>query len=356
MLETLSTHQGLPAEAVYINFRNILDNIPSAYMVMDRDLHIVYANPAYLNYVERSLDDVLGQYIFDCFPEDEKRVNAVKERFLKTLEGKVTLLDRQYFQFTHADGSTSEKCWQCVQTPYYGAHGKVSYIIQHADDITTAEELRQKYEMIAREMDHRVKNTFSVVQAVASLAGQGAADIDEFREQFNSRLTAMSRTHSALCHKDWNGLLLSEIMKNELEQYGGVPSDRICMKGPDILLGPKSSQDASMIIHELATNAAKYGCFSRPEGRLGLSWWTERSTQTLIVEWAETGMSGITEPESKGFGTQLTELMPTIEVERIYRDEGLLVRTSVPLAIATRNPFKRSRLRRAGLPRMQRAN
>ena len=160
------------------------------------------------------------------------------------------------------------------------------------------------------------------------------------REQFSSRLNAMSRTYSALSNTNWDGLLLSDIFEHELEQYGGVGSDRIKMTGPEVLLGPKSSQDGSMIIHELATNAAKYGCFSDPNGRLHVSWQVDLSAQTLAVEWSETGLSGITEPTQTGFGTQLTDFMPNIKVERVYRDEGLLVRTVVPLPIAARSALR----------------
>ncbi len=340
MLEMVLTHKGLPPEAVYLNFRKLLDNIPSAYMVMDRNLHIVYANPAYMQTVERNLSEILGKHIFASFPDTEERMQTVEAKFLETLKGEITRLERQYFLLTRSDGSTSEKCWQCVQTPYYGADGEVAYIIQNAEDITDAEALRKKNLMIAAELDHRVKNLFSVVQAVASLAGQGSRDIDEFREQFSSRLNAMSRTYSALSNTNWDGLLLSDIFEHELEQYGGVGSERIKMTGPEVLLGPKSSQDGSMIIHELATNAAKYGCFSDPNGRLHVSWRVDMSAQTLAVEWSETGLSGITEPTQTGFGTQLTDFMPNIKVERVYRDEGLLVSTVVPLPIPARSALR----------------
>ncbi len=337
MLDQLWTHKGLPAESVFLNFRKLLDNILTPYMVMDTELIIIYANDAYLQTVERSLNDIVGRYIFDSFPDSDERVAEVRATFLETLDGQPTKLERQFFEFEHADGTSSTKCWQCVQTPYYGPDGDVIYIIQHAEDVTAAVALEQKNDMVARELDHRVKNMFAVVQSVAALSSQRAETADDFREDFIARLAAMSRTYDALSSADWNGLQLSEIFRAELDQYGGAPSTRIGLSGPDIRFGPRASQDASMVFHELATNAAKYGCFSTATGRLDISWHIDRAANKLEIEWAESGMSGITEPVELGFGSQLTNFMPTVSVERIYRPEGLVVRASMDLP-AVRQP------------------
>lgn len=333
MLQELATHQGLPPESVFLNFRKLLDNILTPYMVMTPDLVIIYANNAYLQSVERELEDILGRYIFDCFPDSEERVRSVRAEFLKTLDGVTTRLDRQFFALEQADGETVTKCWQCVQTPYFDAAGEVMYIVQHAEDVTEAVKLESKNEMIAKELDHRVKNIFAVVQSVAALSGQRAGSSEDFREDFSNRLVAMSRTYEALSRTDWSGLLLEDIFKAELRQYADVPSDRVSISGPEIRFAPKASQDASLYIHELATNAAKYGCFSSPEGKLDISWKKDPDTNLLVLEWSESGLSGIKAPTELGFGSQIPNFMPNIEVERIFRDEGVLVRTTVPISI-----------------------
>ncbi|WP_300379472.1 HWE histidine kinase domain-containing protein [Henriciella sp.] len=333
MPHRLPTHQYLPEEAAFLNFRTLVDGMPTPYMVMDARLVIVYANLAYLDSVERALEDIVGRYIFDAFPDTEERIKGVREKFLNVLNGRTTHLDVQNYQHVHADGRVSTKTWQCVQTPYYGPDGRVIYIVQHADDITEASMLRSKNELISRELDHRVKNMFSVVMAVANLASHGAEDVQTFREEFCARIMSMDRTHAALQNVSWAGLSLHSILESELQQYGGPGSSRISTGGPRIQLNARTSQDCSLFIHELATNAAKYGCFSQPGGQLAVSWALDTATERLEIVWQETGLQGVSAPDHAGFGTQLGDFIPDMEVQRTYHDTGLEVRISLPRSV-----------------------
>lgn len=334
MPESLMTHQGLPEEAVHLNFRKLFDKILTPYMVMDRRLHIVYANPAYLEMVERKLEDIIGRYVFDNFPDTEERVEVIRSALVRTLNGETTHMERQHYHFESPDGSTRTRCWQCTQTPYYNDDGQVAYIIHHAEDVAEAVELERRNQLIARELDHRVKNMFSVIQATASLASQNVTDISEFRDSFISRLMAMSRSYNQLRHSDWEGVPLRDIFEDELEPYGGLRSSRISVEGPHVLFNAKVVQTAYMFVHELATNAAKYGCFSTPEGRLHISWRREEGGPGMFISWTETGLSGVTAPETTGFGTQLADFMPNMKIKRDYRDEGLHVEVYLPMTLA----------------------
>lgn len=232
MPHRLSTHQALPEEALHLNFRNLVDGMLTPYMVMDARLAIVYANAAYLESVERRLEDIAGRYIFEAFPDTEERISNVRRKFLDVLNGHTTRLDVQNYQHIRRDGSISSKTWQCVQTPYYGPDGSVAYIVQHAEDITEASSLRNKNEMISRELDHRVKNMFSVIMAVANLASQGADNVQTFREEFCARIMSMDRTHAALQGTSWTGLSLGDIIEAELRQYGGTSAPNIHVAAP----------------------------------------------------------------------------------------------------------------------------
>jgi PAS domain S-box-containing protein len=322
-------------EARGLNFQHLFDTMLTPYMIMDRDLVIVYANAAYLQNVERSLDELVGKYIFDAFPDTEERVAPVRDAFLRTGNGETTQLERQYYHFTHADGTTSTKCWQCLQTPYIDGDGQVSYIVQNSEDITEADALRQRNEVIAKELDHRVKNLFSIIQAVAALAGHTAETVDEFRTDFSGRIMSMSRTHNSLASGEWEGMLLSDVFENELEQYGGASSPRISFSGPALTLGTKATQDASMIIHEYATNAAKYGALAGDRGRLDISWAVKDTD--LVVDWHESGLVGIKQPNRIGFGSQLTQFMPNVSETRDYREDGLRLTLRVPLPVVERS-------------------
>lgn len=331
MFDQLRTHRGLPAESAHLNFRTLLDGIETGFMVMDRDLVIVYANAAYLSSVERNLDDIVGRYVFDVFPDNEDRVASVRRKFLDVLDGKTTRLDRQKFTLRHPDGTVSTKCWQCSQTPYYDGVGNVRYIVQQSDDITEQEMLRERSEMMSRELDHRVKNLFSVIQAVAALSGHRAESIKEFREEFSARIGAMGRTHDRLREGNWQGLSLKGIAHDGLDQFCGRKHDRVSITGPDVQLSPRGAQHASLLVHELATNAAKYGCFSVPDGRLDIIIRPTGDPHLVEVDWIESGVSGVIPPSRTGFGTQLTEFMPNLICRRDYKDGGLHVRMTARL-------------------------
>lgn len=321
-----------PENTAHVDFRQLVDGMPTPYMVMDRRLRMIYGNTAYLETVERTLGQISGRYIFDVFPDTPERVASVRETFLRTLDGVVTLLDRQDFHFEHADGTVTTKCWQCVQTPYFDGAGNVIYIIQHAEDITESEKLRRKSEAISLELDHRVKNVFAVVQAVAALAGENCSSVQDFKSDFEARIVAMGRTHDSLSRTDWVGLSLREILAASIAQYGGLSGGRAAFHGRDAMLPPRASQLASLLGHEFATNAAKYGCFRHPGGRLDITCWPDPARKQLKVEWKESGMSGIRPPETSGFGTRLETFMPNVSIEREFEDDGIriTIRTTLP--------------------------
>lgn len=322
----LSTHEGLPPDSVFLNFRKLLDNILTPYMVMDPDLVIIYANKAYLDSVERSLDEIAGKYIFESFPDGDDRMARARDTFLKTLDGEPTRLERQFFEHEHADGTVSTKCWQYVQTPYFGSDDEVLYIVQQAEDITEAVALERRNELIAQELDHRVKNIFAVIQAVAMLSGERAESVDDFRDEFAARLAAMSRTHDQLRANSWDGLGLKDVIGDALEQFCGAESPRVRISGPEVRLSPRGAQHASLLVHELATNAAKYGCLSVEDGELQITITPGDDPHTLMVDWKETGLKGLKTPEREGFGTQLVKFMPNLKMQRIYEENGLLLK------------------------------
>ncbi|WP_169711730.1 sensor histidine kinase [Henriciella litoralis] len=335
MPHRLKTPTAWPAETNALDFRHLVDSMITPYMVLDRNLSLVYGNDAYLRATDLELEEIVGKYVFDVFPDSPDRVAEIRREFLKTLDGEVTRLDKHYVNLQHEDGTSSVRCWHCIQTPYFNDKGEVTHIVQYAEDITRADALTRRNDVIAKELDHRVKNMFAVIQAVAALAGHATETADEFRADFSARILSMSRTYSKLSNGEWQGLSLNEIIEGELEQYGGSTSPRISFNGPSIQLGLKATQDASMIIHESATNAAKYGALKSPDGRLDIDW--EIKDGELVVNWRESGLTGIKEPDRVGFGSQLTQFMPNVRETRDYRDDGLRITVWVPLSVAIRD-------------------
>lgn len=319
-----------------LDFKCVFDGISDSYMIMDHDLKIVYANTAYLTSTQRTLNEIVGRYVFDAFPDTEERVAEVLVEFNGALEGEVTYLKDQYFELDHTDGTRQTHCWRAVQTPYFSRDGTVKFVVQHAEDVTEQKKLEERNRVMSNELDHRVKNMFAIIQSIAELTGSEADTVEDYRESFSARLVAMGRTHSALSENDWQGIDLKGILEAELRPYRAEDRSRVTLDGPPLILTRKSSQDASMITHELATNAAKYGCFSQKGGKLDIRWTVDTTTQTLLVTWVESGLSGIETPTHEGFGSLLTAMMPNLEIERDYRPEGLAVKFSISSDIAVR--------------------
>lgn len=290
-------------------------------MITDRNLCFTYANTAYLNSTHRTLDAILGEYIFDVFPDEPERVSAVMTKFERALSGEVTQLDAQPFQLELEDGTVREVVWEATQEPVRNAAGEIVGMIQRAEDITKRYELEQRNRAISYELNHRVKNVMAVVSSIARITGRKTVTVKDFVKEFTARINSMSRTHDQLARGDWAGLTVSEIFREELTPYSGDGETAFTLEGPDVRLSIEATKDLSMLSHELTTNAAKYGCFSSPGGRLSVVW--TRKDDSLNIIWTEKCEHKIEEPKESGFGTRLFDLLPYVNLERDFTSTGL---------------------------------
>lgn len=162
-------------------------------------------------------------------------------------------------------------------------------------------------EILSREVDHRARNLLSVVQAVLRLTPRG--DPATHVEAVEGRIAALGRAHALLAEARWAGAELRDLAQEELAAYGGL-GDRIALEGPSVALAPDAAQAFSMVLHELATNAAKYGALLAPEGRVRVTWLIEDRVNgdTLQLRWEETGGTPPgAAPPRRGFGSRLIE-------------------------------------------------
>ena len=195
------------------------------------------------------------------------------------------------------------------------------------DHIAQQEELR-------RELNHRVKNILSTVQAVYALSARHATDDEAFHATYATRLNAMARLHDVLFTGNYGATPLREAVMSTLAPYGaGTAEGPVSLRGPDNVVSADAAQNLGLIVHELATNAAKYGALSNPAGRVLLEW--KVTDQWLELAWRESGGPPITEPRAKGYGTRFIDA--TVKqmrgsIERCYEPGGLHVRLSLPSA------------------------
>ncbi|MGF3025873.1 sensor histidine kinase [Methylobacterium aquaticum] len=195
-----------------------------------------------------------------------------------------------------------------------------------------------RQELLIHELNHRVKNTLATVQSMARQTARSAGSLDDFTGSFEARLLAMSQTHNVLTANHWEGAGLRGILSAELEPYAGGRPDRIRLEGPPVSLTPAVALPLGMAIHELATNAAKYGALSVETGQVAVEWGVDRQVggETLSLRWRERGGPAVAPPTRTGFGTRLirTSLERELagEVQLDYAAAGLTCLIAVPLA------------------------
>ncbi|MDB5456853.1 MAG: histidine kinase [Caulobacter sp.] len=170
-------------------------------------------------------------------------------------------------------------------------------------------EALERRTVLQSELDHRVKNTLAAVQSIASQTLRSARSSEEFADNFEARLMALSRAHELLSRQVWGRAQLSEILEAALLPFGGLDGPRITAAGPTIVIAPETAVALHMTVHELAVNAAQYGALSTPGGRVVIDWRIEgeAGARALVLAWREQGGPPVTAPTRRGFGSRLIE-------------------------------------------------
>ena len=180
-------------------------------------------------------------------------------------------------------------------------------IVLRRIDAAARERLRawQQEQLLMAELDHRVKNTLANIQAIVSQTSRSAASLSSFTEGLDRRIRSMSRAHSLLTQSRWEGVLLDALINEELDAYKAeLPN--YTLNGPELALAPKAALALSLAIHELTTNAAKYGALSVASGRVQVSWSFDAFKGVELL-WREIGGPAVSTPGRRGFGSTLIE-------------------------------------------------
>jgi len=190
-------------------------------------------------------------------------------------------------------------------SPVKDAKGIIVGASKIARDITEQKRNQEQISVLAREAEHRTKNILSNVQAIINLSQSDTSE--SLKEVISGRIQAMANVHSLFVETRWIGAEVSAIAKQEFAPYLQEGHDkRIVMEGLQIVLEPTTAQAIAVVLHELATNAAKYGALSNAKGWIGLAWSRTEDGQ-LMLRWTELGGPRVNKPERKGFGSRLIE-------------------------------------------------
>ncbi|MGE5500453.1 MAG: sensor histidine kinase [Ignavibacteriales bacterium] len=187
--------------------------------------------------------------------------------------------------------------------------------------------------LLINELNHRVKNTLATVQSIIVQTTRSAADLASARESILDRVQSLARAHDLLTTENWSGAHLAQVVDRALEPFQPTDQDRLRASGPAVRLDPRQALALSMAVHELATNAAKYGALSRPEGKVAVEWRVDEGV--LGFRWSEEGGPPVTAPRQKGFGSRLLESGLAKELGGstllTYAPTGVVCEISAPL-------------------------
>jgi PAS domain S-box-containing protein len=198
-------------------------------------------------------------------------------------------------------------------------------------DITDRKSAEERQTLLVREVDHRARNALAVVQSIIRLTR--AESKEAYIGAVEGRITALSRAHVLLSQSRWQGANLSRILDEELAPYRRSEVEKITTRGPEVFLEPATAQILALALHELATNAAKYGALSSTFGRVKLSWELRRNC--LVLQWVESGGPQVEPPCSEGYGTRVigasVERQLDGSVTFDWHPDGLRFAMSIPL-------------------------
>jgi PAS domain S-box-containing protein len=191
-------------------------------------------------------------------------------------------------------------------SPIKDEQGRVIGASKIARDVTERKRQERFITLLSREVDHRAKNLLAVVQATVVLTTGDTGE--EVKAAISGRIQALANAHNLLAVSRWEGASLDSIIQHELAAYCGEHDSRVVISGPSKILGPQAAQSIAIVIHELATNALKYGALSVPEGRARVEW-SLKPNQDLNICWTETERPKVIPPSREGFGTRAITTM-----------------------------------------------
>ena len=243
-------------------------------------------------------DEAIGQPITIVIPQDrhdEERAILTRIRRGERIDHFETVRQRKHGSLIVVSLTVS---------PVKDAEGKIVGASKSARDITEQKRTQEQIATLAREAEHRSKNLLATVQATVSLSQSDTPD--GLKRAIEGRILALAKVHSLFVETRWIGAELSTIATQELSPYSKKDEGRVQIDGPQVLLEPNTAQVVAVTLHELATNAAKYGALSVPNGQISLRWLHDANGE-LILYWEETGGPAVKKPTHQGFGTRVIE-------------------------------------------------
>lgn len=302
----------------------VLDNASVSIFLMNEVQHCVYMNAAAERLTGFTVDEMQGRPLHDVihhtrpdgtpFPLEECAIDRAFPENANTQGQEV---------FIHKTGRFFPVAF--TASPVHDDEAKVVGTIIEVRDVTEEKRVEEARELLMREVDHRARNVMAIVKSLTRLTK--APDLETYKTILQGRIDAMARAQTSLANRQWEDGCLRDVVREELAAL--CPKEQTHVDGPPVYLAPTQVQPLSMLIHELATNANKYGACSSTDGTVTVTWTCENTRVQL--RWEEIGGPTVEAPSREGFGSNLmTSVVQQIkgEIKRSWKPDGLSVEVS----------------------------
>lgn len=325
-LETRVAERTKDLELVTARFKTALRGSKVYVSSQDRSLRYIAVTEPMLGL---EIGDILGRTDADILPpESRDEIVALKRRALDTglpSDGEVSI------------GKGPTALWYDFHVePLLDDAGTAVGVTCAAVDITERRRGEDHLRLLLRELTHRSKNLLAVIQAMARQTARHAGSTEAFLEQFGARLQALATSHDLLIQESWHGVSLEELIRSQLGSHLERAAPHVHIAGDGVLLKPEVAQTLGLALHELASNAEKFGALSRPDGRVSIAWRRvpQSDGEGVEVLWVETGGPSVEAPTRRGFGSLVIQgNLPRsleAEVDLAFTAEGVRCRILIP--------------------------
>ncbi|OKO80223.1 methyltransferase [Bradyrhizobium sp. NAS80.1] len=313
------------------DLKNFLESTQIATVFLDNDLRVMNFTPAItqiLHLVEtdvgRPIAHIKARIPIEELYDDVRRV-------LRTLAS----AERE---LTAPDSGTR---YIVRILPYRSIDNFIAGVVITFIDVTAITRAEERQRLLLAELQHRVRNTLGVVRSIARRSAETSSTVEEYSAHLDGRLNAFARTQALVTRDPEGGVDLEYLVVEELLAYNAREGEQMRVSGPAVRFRPKAAETFALAIHELATNALKYGGLGQPSGRLEISWRIDEATDPpkLLFEWRERGGPRVAQPKRKGFGTELLERTLAFELKgqttMSFNTSGLQCQIAIPLTKRT---------------------
>jgi two-component system CheB/CheR fusion protein len=324
------------AEAASRRMREILESIADAFYALGPDLTFTYVNHRALQIWNRQQDELIGRTVSEVFgPAAHRQLEEAQARVLP---------DRAPTEAEMPWPDTQR--WMAVSI--YPATSGLSVFLR---DVTERKRAEERQRLLMAELQHRVRNILAVVRSITTRTLESSEDLDDFSAHFDGRLHALARAQGVFARSADGEADVDEIVREELLSHAARDGEQVEISGEPIRLGQKAAETFSLAVHELATNAVKYGALSRPSGHVAVNWRVMNTSggPTLVFDWRERGVAVVDpSPARTGFGRDLIERgmpydLPGAATSLQFAPGGVQCRIEIPLNDYAAQPLEEER-------------